>query len=92
MAGPLPNLHQGRREPQKLLSGGRQGHPGLVAQEDRSPELVLKRTDAGADGGLRHVQPLRGADEASGLDDSQKSAGEFDVHGGILYGPGDARD
>jgi hypothetical protein len=92
MAGSLPNLHQGRGKPQKLLSGGRQGHPGLVAQEDRSPELVLKRTDTGADGGLGHVQPLGGADEASGFNNSEKSTGEFDVHGDILYGPGNAWD
>jgi len=49
--------------------------------EQLLPDLLLQPVDAGGDGGGRHVQPLRRGDEASGLDDIEKGAQLFEVHG-----------
>jgi hypothetical protein len=80
VAGTLPELDEGRRVAEELLAGRRQGRPGPAADEERPPELLFEQTHARADGGLAEVQPLGGADEASGRDDGEEGPGQLDVH------------
>jgi cytochrome c len=53
---------------------------GLIANEKRSSELLLKEAHACANRRLCDMQTVGGFDEAPGGDDFYKSSGEFDVH------------
>jgi len=81
MASTLPELHQPRRVAQELLAGRSQHRPGLVPNEERSPQLLLQGPNARADGCLAHMEALGGTNEVPGGDDGEEGAGQFDVHG-----------
>src|SRR6185437_8417967 len=59
--------------------------PGLVADEQLGPELLLETLDPGADSGLRNVKALRGVNEATRCDDGEKRTGEFGIHRKCRY-------
>ena len=76
----LPQLYESRGEAKELLARWSEARAGLVANEKRSPKLLLKETDACAHRRLCDIQTVGGFDEASGRDDLYKSPGKLDVH------------
>lgn len=81
----LPQLYECRSVAKELFARGGEGCTGLITNEKRSPELLLKETHPCADRCLCDVQAVGGFDEAPGGDDLYESPGELDVHGFIAY-------
>src|SRR5690606_5808827 len=80
LARPLPNLHERLGEALELAPRRRQRRAVAVAREKLAAEFLLQRTDAGADGRLGNVKPVRCLEEASCVDDLQKRTGAIYVH------------
>ena len=76
----LPQLYESRSEAKELLARRGEARAGLIANEKRSPKLLLKEAYACAHRRLCDMQTVGGFDEASGGDDLYKGPGELDVH------------
>ena len=76
----LPQLYECRSVTKELFARRGKARAGLIANEKRSPELLLKETHSCANRRLCNVQTVGGFDEAPGGDDLYERSGEFDVH------------
>ena len=76
----LPQLYECRSVTKELFTRRSEARAGLIANEKRSSELLLKEAHACANRRLCDMQPVGGFDEAPGGDDFYKSPGELDVH------------
>ena len=64
----------------KAFASRRQSRTRAIAHEQAPANLFLQRPYAGADRGLRQVQPIRRRHEAAGGDDLEEGAGQPDIH------------
>ncbi|MCS3478250.1 hypothetical protein M2212_005096 [Bradyrhizobium elkanii] len=85
MARLLDGADQHRGVALKLPARRRQRGAGLVAHEQHAAELLLERVDAGADGRLADMQPLRRGDEVAGAHHRQERPGQFGIHGASTF-------
>jgi hypothetical protein len=76
----LPQLYECWSVTKELFTRRGEACAGLIANEKRSSELLLKETHPRADRRLCDMQTVGGFDEASGRDDLYKSPGKLDVH------------
>ena len=65
----------------ELPARRRQRGARLVAHEQRAAELLFKRVDTRADGGLADMESIRGGDEIARGHHRQECPGQFGVHG-----------
>jgi hypothetical protein len=65
----LPELYECRSITKELFARRCEARAGLVANEKRSPELLLKEPHPCANRRLRDMQTVSGFDKASGRDD-----------------------